>query len=50
MWRPNGVKAGPAVCGLFHGLASPMVAELLGLVGYDFGLIDAEHDACLPRG
>jgi len=47
MWRPNGVKArlkaGQAVYGLFHGFASPMVAELLGLVGYDFVLIDAEH-------
>jgi 4-hydroxy-2-oxoheptanedioate aldolase len=47
MWRPNGVKArlkaGKAVYGLFHGFASPLVAELLGLVGYDFVLIDGEH-------
>jgi 4-hydroxy-2-oxoheptanedioate aldolase len=47
MWRSNGVKArlkaGQAVYGLFHGLASPLVAELLGLVGYDFVLIDGEH-------
>ncbi|WP_189051282.1 HpcH/HpaI aldolase family protein [Aliidongia dinghuensis] len=47
MWRPNGVKArlkaGEAVYGLFHGFASPLVAELLGLVGYDFVLIDGEH-------
>jgi len=47
MWRPNGVKArlrqGKAVYGLFHGLASPLVAELLGTVGYDFVLIDGEH-------
>jgi 4-hydroxy-2-oxoheptanedioate aldolase len=47
MWRPNGVKArlraGQAAYGLFHGFASPLVAELLGLVGYDFVLIDGEH-------
>ena len=47
MWRPNGVKvrikAGNAVYGLFHGFASPLVAELLGVVGYDFVLIDGEH-------
>jgi 4-hydroxy-2-oxoheptanedioate aldolase len=47
MWRRNGVKArlkaGQAVYGLFHGFASPLVAELLGLVGYDFVLIDGEH-------
>jgi 4-hydroxy-2-oxoheptanedioate aldolase len=47
MWRPNAVKArlraGNAAYGLFHGLASPLVAELLGLVGYDFVLIDGEH-------
>ena len=47
MWRLNTVKArlraGEAVYGLFHGFASPLVAELLGLVGYDFVLIDGEH-------
>jgi len=47
MWRPNGLKArlkaGSTVYGLFHGLANPLVAELLGLVGYDFVLIDGEH-------
>jgi len=47
MWRPNGVKAklktGGTAYGLFHGFASPLVAELLGLVGYDFVLIDGEH-------
>ena len=47
MWRPNAVKArlraGETAYGLFHGFASPLVAELLGLVGYDFVLIDGEH-------
>ena len=47
MWRPNGVKArlkaGNAVYGLFSGFASPLVAELLGVIGYDFVLVDGEH-------
>jgi 4-hydroxy-2-oxoheptanedioate aldolase len=37
------LKRGETVYGLFHGFAHPLMAELLGLAGYDFVLIDGEH-------
>jgi 4-hydroxy-2-oxoheptanedioate aldolase len=49
MYRPNAVKArlaaGQGAFGIFNNLASPLIAELSGLVGYDFVLIDGEHGA-----
>ncbi len=49
MYRSNSVKArlmaGRGAFGIFNNLASPMVAELSGLAGYDFVLIDGEHGA-----
>ena len=49
MYRSNAVKArlaaGQGAFGIFNNLASPLVAELSGLVGYDFVLIDGEHGA-----
>ncbi len=47
MYRPNRTKArlgeDKAVYGLLHGLAHPQVAEMIGLAGYDFVVIDGEH-------
>jgi 4-hydroxy-2-oxoheptanedioate aldolase len=47
MFRPNRTKAkllaGQAAYGLIHSLAHPPVAELIGLAGYDFIVIDGEH-------
>jgi 4-hydroxy-2-oxoheptanedioate aldolase len=49
MYRSNKVKArlaaGHGVFGIFNNLASPLVAELSGLTGYDFVLVDGEHGA-----
>ncbi|HVJ51278.1 MAG TPA: aldolase/citrate lyase family protein [Aliidongia sp.] len=49
MYRANAVKArlkaGQGAFGIFNNLASPLVAELSGLAGYDFVLIDGEHGA-----
>ena len=45
--RKNAVKeklrAGEAVVGIFCTLPSPATVEMLGLMGYDFAIIDAEH-------
>lgn len=47
MFRPNRTKskllAGQSAFGLIHSLAHPPVAELIGLAGYDFVMIDGEH-------
>jgi len=47
MFRPNRTKnkllAGETAFGLIHSLAHPPVAELIGLAGYDFVMIDGEH-------
>ncbi|MBI2856612.1 MAG: hypothetical protein HYX93_07185, partial [Chloroflexi bacterium] len=37
------LKAGQAVVGVFCNLPSPAAVEMLGLMGYDFAIIDAEH-------
>lgn len=38
-----GLKAGKPQIGLWNALCAPMVSELLGYVGFDWILIDAEH-------
>ena len=47
MYRRNRTKAelldGNAVYGFIHGLAHPQIAEMIGLAGYDFVMIDGEH-------
>jgi len=47
MFRPNRTKAkllsGKPAYGLIHSLAHPPVAELIGLAGFDFVVIDGEH-------
>ena len=47
MFRPNALKKrlsnGEPVFGLVHALANPSVAEMIGLAGFDFVLIDGEH-------
>jgi len=47
MFRPNRTKAkllaGQPACGLIHSLAHPPVAEMIGLCGYDFVMMDGEH-------
>jgi 4-hydroxy-2-oxoheptanedioate aldolase len=47
MYRRNRTKAelldGKVVYGFIHGLAHPPVAEMIGLAGYDFVMIDGEH-------
>ncbi len=47
MYRTNQCKAklnnDTAVYGMVHGLAHPMIAEMIGLAGYDFIVIDGEH-------
>lgn len=37
------LRAGDAAVGLFCNLPSPAAAEMLGIVGFDFIIIDAEH-------
>ena len=39
------VRAGEVLFGTFINLGSPLTAEILGLAGYDWGLIDLEHGA-----
>ena len=45
--RKNSVKeklrSGRAVAGVFCNLPSPAAVEMLGIMGYDFAIIDAEH-------
>jgi 2-keto-3-deoxy-L-rhamnonate aldolase RhmA len=47
MYRSNRTKkklqTGKAVYGMIHSLAHPLVAEMIGLAGYDFIVIDGEH-------
>lgn len=47
MFRTNQTKAsllaGKPAFGMIHSLAHPPVAELIGLAGYDFVMIDGEH-------
>lgn len=39
------VRAGETVFGCFLSLGSPITAEIMGLAGYDWALIDLEHGA-----
>ncbi|MBN9661888.1 MAG: 2-dehydro-3-deoxyglucarate aldolase [Acidobacteria bacterium] len=39
------LQAGETVLGCFLSLGSPLTAELMGLAGYDWSLIDLEHGA-----
>jgi 4-hydroxy-2-oxoheptanedioate aldolase len=43
------LRGGGGALGAFLSVDSPDIAELLGLVGYDFIVIDAEHGALGPR-
>jgi 4-hydroxy-2-oxoheptanedioate aldolase len=43
------LRGGGTALGAFLSVDSPDIAELLGLVGYDFVVIDAEHGAFGPR-
>jgi 4-hydroxy-2-oxoheptanedioate aldolase len=47
MFRANSLKSrllnGQPVYGVVHALANPSVAEMIGLAGFDFVLIDGEH-------
>jgi 4-hydroxy-2-oxoheptanedioate aldolase len=47
MFRPNALKSrlarGEASFGVVHALANASVAEMIGLAGFDFVLIDGEH-------
>jgi 2-keto-3-deoxy-L-rhamnonate aldolase RhmA len=47
MYRSNNSKAkilkGESAYGMIHALASPRVAEMTGLAGYDFIVLDGEH-------
>jgi 4-hydroxy-2-oxoheptanedioate aldolase len=42
------LKAGRGVAGVFCNLPSPGAVEMLGLMGYDFVIIDAEHGPMGP--
>ena len=37
------LRAGEAAVGVFCNLPSPAAAEMLGIAGFDFIIIDAEH-------
>lgn len=43
------LEAGETVFGSFFKVASPTIAELYGLAGFDFLIVDAEH-GCLTHG
>lgn len=47
MFRPNSMKAalaaGHPVYGVINATESPAVAEMIGMAGYDFVLVDGEH-------
>jgi 4-hydroxy-2-oxoheptanedioate aldolase len=43
------LKAGEAVAGAFNNLQTPSVVEILGLIGLDFVIIDAEHTSVTPE-
>ncbi len=37
------IKSGETACGVFINVACPSLVEVIGLIGFDFVLIDAEH-------
>jgi 4-hydroxy-2-oxoheptanedioate aldolase len=37
------IKAGEITCGVFLNIGSPAIVEIIGLIGFDFVIIDAEH-------
>jgi 4-hydroxy-2-oxoheptanedioate aldolase len=39
------IRAGESLIGVFSDLASPLAAELTGIAGYDWAVIDLEHGA-----
>lgn len=43
------MAAGKTVLGCFLGIGSPQIVEMLGLAGFDFVLIDAEHGPISPE-
>ncbi|MBM3946960.1 MAG: hypothetical protein FJ315_06130, partial [SAR202 cluster bacterium] len=47
MMRKNPLKdklrKGEPIVGLFVGLPSPALVEMIGFIGYDYVIIDAEH-------
>ena len=43
------LKAGEVVVGAFNTLHAPAVLEILGLVGLDFVIVDAEHSPVTPE-
>ena len=43
------LKAGEPVIGVFHNIQVPSAVEILGLVGLDFVIIDAEHTSVTPE-
>jgi 4-hydroxy-2-oxoheptanedioate aldolase len=53
MFRTNALKArllsGQPAFGIVHTLAHPSVAEMIGLAGFDFVLIDGEHGQGEPH-
>ncbi len=42
------LKAGEPVVGVFNDVQSPSVVEVLGLLGLDFAIMDAEHSTLMP--
>ena len=42
------LKAGEPVVGVFNDVHSPSVVEVLGLLGLDFAIMDAEHSTLMP--
>ena len=42
------LKAGEPVVGVFNDVHAPSVVEVLGLLGMDFAIMDAEHSALMP--
>ncbi len=42
------LKAGEPVVGVFNDVHSPSVVEVLGLLGMDFAIMDAEHSTLMP--
>ena len=43
------IKAGESVFGIFCDIPSPQIVEMIGLAGYDFVFLDAEHTAATPE-
>ncbi len=42
------LKAGEPVVGVFNDVHAPSVVEVLGLLGLDFAIMDAEHSTLMP--